>query len=75
MEAGDDYPTVPPITKFVGQKISLPSVGPDGTVNFNANPQLSQWNPNMSMMDVLKAIKGEMASKKSLNQPQEGVNY
>ena len=72
MTAGDDYPNEPPTTKFVGQKISLPSVGPDGKVNFAQNSQLANWNFNMGMMDVLKALKGEMASKKSLNQPAEG---
>lgn len=75
MECGEDYPSDPPVTKFVGQKINLPSVGPDGRVNFNANTQLSNWNASMSMMDVLKALKGEMASKKGLNQPADGAKY
>ena len=75
MEAGDNYPVEPPTTKFVGQKINLPSVAADGTVNFAANSQLAQWNPSMGMMDVLKALKGEMASKKNLQQPADGANY
>ena len=64
MICGENYPGSPPATRFIN-KVNLPCVGPDGTVNFSRNTTLAAWNgANMGMKDVLIAIKNEMNANK-----------
>jgi len=75
MRCGDNYPAEPPAVKFV-TKVSLPCVGPDGTVNFSRNTTLANWNgATMGMKDVLLALKAEMNANRRVNQPGEGETY
>ena len=61
---GDDYPRVPPVTKFI-TKVNLPCVNNRGDVNFSANGTLAQWNGvTMGIKDVLLALKNEMIANK-----------
>jgi len=70
---GPQYPAVAPTVKFTN-KVNMPSVGPDGTVNFNKNPALANWKAG-TMEIVLTALKQEMIQNKKAAQPADGAMY
>ncbi|KAK9895492.1 ubiquitin-conjugating enzyme [Cystobasidium minutum MCA 4210] len=76
IECTDAYPDTPPNVKFVS-KINLPAVGPDGQVNFSKIAQLAQWRREITIQDILVAIRRSMAepNNKKLPQPAEGTEY
>jgi len=70
---GPQYPQVPPTVKFTN-KVNLPCVGPDGTVNFSRIGALANWKGGTMEM-VLAALKQEMIANKNANQPADGEMY
>ncbi|GMH51124.1 hypothetical protein TrRE_jg12737 [Triparma retinervis] len=73
----DDYPTVPPLIKFV-TKVNLPCVNQrDGTVIEQKLPATKSWNRQMGIHEVLKGIVAEMkvTANRKLAQPRENEEF
>jgi len=72
-----DYPSVPPILKFIS-KINMTCVdSKTGEVNKDKVPAMKNWNRNMGIEKVLQSIRMEMCSDKNrrLKQPAEGSTF
>ncbi|KAF7893195.1 uncharacterized protein EAF02_000733 [Botrytis sinoallii] len=76
MHCGENYPDVPPTIKFTN-KINLPGVQDDGTVDPSRFACLANWQRHNTMETVLTELRKYMASpiNKKLPQPQEGSTY
>ena len=75
IEAGPDYPNVPPTVQF-SSKVNLTGVNPsNGKVD--AKSMLPNWNRDMGIETFLVAIRQRMASgsERSKAQPPEGSMY
>ena len=73
----DDYPTVPPLIKFV-TKVNLPCVNQrDGTVIESKLAATKNWNRQMGIHEVLKGIVAEMkvTANRKLAQPRENEEF
>ena len=62
-----NYPTVPPIIRFVTKIGGLPFVNSRGFVDVNAIPNF-KWKPSMNLADVLMAIRDCMGSKQCVDE-------
>lgn len=73
---GNEYPTVPPLIRFV-TRINLPSVHKTTGNVERELPAIATWNRNMSIESVLVNIKNSMSQpqNRKLSQPSEGSNF
>ncbi|GMH67983.1 hypothetical protein TrVE_jg6037 [Triparma verrucosa] len=68
----DEYPSQPPLIKFV-TKINLPCVNQrDGKIIENKLPATKNWNRQMGIYDVLVGIKQQMSMPANRKLPQPG---
>jgi ubiquitin-conjugating enzyme E2 variant len=75
--AGPDYPSRPPVVRFV-TRCNLGFVDQtSGAVSARDFPGLSGWNPSMGIENVLVALKNSMSqpANKRLPQPPEGARF
>jgi ubiquitin-protein ligase len=73
VHAGEGYPDVPPVLRFVN-KINMECVDNTGLVTKKL-AALRDWNREMSIFDVLCAVRESMASAARLPQPSADATY
>lgn len=76
ISCGPDYPTIPPIVRFVS-KINLSSVNQQNGSVDKTLPALASWNRNSSIEVILVSIKNAMNNPQNrrLPQPPEGTMF
>ena len=74
--AGDEYPNVPPVVRFVS-RINLASVHQSTGQVERDLPALAQWTPKSTLESVLVGLKNSMTSahNRRLPQPAEGARF
>lgn len=74
--AGDDYPTVAPVVRFVS-RINLACVNQSTGLVERDLPALAQWNRQHTLEGVLVGLKNSMTAphNKRLPQPAEGARF
>ena len=72
---GQNYPKQAPTIKFEGQKIALPFVSANGTLNNSSWNLLKNWTEKTKLQDILIELKKEMVKNGKMPQPKEGDCY
>ena len=74
--AGPEYPNKPPVVRFVS-RINLQCVNQTNGMVEKELPQLTNWNRNMKLEDVLVGLKSSMMNShnRRLPQPPEGSTF
>ncbi|KAG8345951.1 putative Ubiquitin conjugating enzyme [Trypanosoma vivax] len=72
----EDYPKRPPNIKFIN-RVNLPCVNADGTVDKEKFSLFKNWDRDYTMERCLAGLRNEMmsAANKKLPQPEEGSTY
>ena len=72
---GENYPEQAPLVSFIN-KVNLPCVNADGSVDLTRLQGIGQWNgATHGMKEILIAIKQCCIANKTVRQPAEGENY